>query len=135
MRRVVMLAASSVAAATACEAAAHPVAEITNPVWRAQPTGQEASAAYPMRAMANEKIGVAVVRCEAQSDGKLAACSLVCETPKNWGFGKGALSLTKRYRLEPTLADGRSVAGGWVTLPFHFNPPFLAPVPRCDAKG
>jgi protein TonB len=88
-----------------------------------------------MRAAANEKIGVVVVRCTAEADGKLAACSLLCETPEGWGFGKAALHMTKHFRLEPLLADGRSVAGETVIMPLRFNPPFLAPLPRCDGKA
>lgn len=115
-------------------AAAQAPGVITDPVWRSTPSAQQRSALYPMRAMAGEKIGVAVVRCTAKADGKLAGCSLVCETPEGWGFGKAGLQMMKHFRLDPLLADGRSVAGETVIMPLRFNPPFLAPLPRCDGK-
>ena len=112
-----------------------PVGDITDPVWRSLPSGEQRGAAYPLRAAANKKIGVAVVRCTAEADGALSACELVCETPAKWGFGKAALGLAHLHRLEPLLPDGRPVGGGTVAVAFRFNPPFLAPLPRCDGKG
>jgi periplasmic protein TonB len=119
----------------ATSAVAEPIGEIREPIWTAQPSAHQASAAYPFRAMANEKIGVAVVRCVVGGDGRLNNCSLACETPKKWGFGAAALKLTRLYRMKETLPDGRSVAGATVALPFNFNPPFLERLPRCDAAG
>lgn len=118
--------------ATGVVATTEPVGEIKDPVWRARPTSQQYGAAYPMDAARNEKIGRAVVRCTADAQGELQACTLVCESPKGWQFGKAALGLTRRFKLEARLADGRSVEGGTVTMPFNFNPPFLLPLKQCE---
>lgn len=126
------------ALATLCvpgNASAQPVGEIEEPAWTAQPSAQQSSAVYPFDAMASEKIGVAVVRCVVGADGRLHNCSLACETPEKWRFGAAAMKLTRFYKMKATLPDGRSVEGGTVTLPFFFNPPFLARLPRCDASG
>ena len=103
------------------------------PVWRSQATGQQMSAVYPMDAMRNEKIGVAVVRCVAAADGRLEACAVVCEGPKDWGFGAAALKTTRYFRLGPEDKAGRAVVGRTVKLPFRFNPPGFKPYDKCEA--
>jgi protein TonB len=105
---------------------------ITDPVWRSQATGQQMSAVYPMDAMRNEKIGVAVVRCVAAADGRLDACAVVCEGPKDWGFGAAALKATRYFRLGPEDKAGRAVVGRTVKLPFRFNPPGFKPYDKCE---
>lgn len=135
MDRRLALVAAVVWLPCAGNASAQPVGEIKEPLWSSQPSPQQASAVYPLRAMANEKIGVAVVRCAVAADGRLGGCSLACETPANWGFGAAAIKLTSFYRMKATLPDGRPVEGGTVTLPFFFNPPFLNRLPRCDVEG
>lgn len=105
---------------------------IHDPEWAKQPSPRSAANAYPMKAMVDEKTGVAVVRCVADAEGRLADCAVVCETPERYGFGKAALSLGRLHRLKPRLADGRSVAGGVVTIPIYFFPSFLPRPHRCD---
>ena len=122
------------AAPNAPPAGVQPVGEITDPIWSATPAARALMSAYPDAAQRREKIGVAVVKCTAKADGALEACQLACEQPAGWGFGAAAVRLSYLYRLKPTLADGRSVAGGTVTVPFNFNPTFLAPMDRCDKR-
>jgi protein TonB len=126
-----------VAGGVAGWAAAQPAPDdaITDPVWRSQATGQQMSAVYPMRAMRSEKIGVAVVRCVAGAYGRLEACAVVCEGPKDWGFGAAALKTTRYFRMAPEDKAGRAVAGRAVKLPFHFNPPGFKPYDRCEPVG
>ena len=133
---VLALAAQPLAAAApnAPPAGVQPVGEITDPIWTAMPAARALMSAYPDAAQRYEKIGVAVVRCTAKADGALEACQLVCEQPAGWGFGAAAVRLSYLYQLKPTLADGRSVAGGTVTVPFHFNPRDFIPLARCDGR-
>jgi protein TonB len=107
-------------------------AGISKNVWRSQLSNAQASNLYPYRAMANEKIGMAVVHCRAKADGALEACALTCEGPAGWGFGRAALKMAPHYKLKPMLADGRSVEGGTLTLPIYFFPSFLPRPARCD---
>jgi len=109
-----------------------PVGEIEDPVWRSRPSSAQASNLYPYPAMANEKVGMAVVHCRATANGALEACVLACEGPTGWGFGKAALKMASHYKLKPMLADGRSVEGGTLTLPIYFYPSFLPRPARCD---
>lgn len=120
------------AAAETQATATAPVGEITDPQWAATPSNGVRSEAYPRAAMENMKVGMAVVRCTAGKDGALGDCHAICEDPAGWGFGAGAERIARGYRLPPSLPDGRSVAGGAVTLPIHFNPPGAAYPARCD---
>jgi hypothetical protein len=109
-----------------------PVGEITDPQWAATPSATLRSEAYPRAAEESMRVGAAVVRCTAGKDGALGDCKAICEDPAGWGFGEGAAKIARGYRLRPSLPDGRSVAGGVVTLPIHFNPPGTAYPARCD---
>lgn len=109
-----------------------PGSALTDPIWQSRPTARDVSEVYPQKAMARMVIGIAVMRCTAGPDGRLNACAIDCEGPQGWGFGAALLKLAGSFRMRPTLADGRSVEGGIVRLPAHFNPPGLGPYTKCE---
>jgi TonB family protein len=135
--RIVQALAISVAAALSVGASEAPGAagEITDPVWRRTPSAAAFMSAYPMQAARAEQVGAATVQCVADSDGALTRCRIVCESPKEYGFGPAAMSLVGGFRLAPTLPDGRSVAGMTVKLPLIFSPARSLNPPRCDGPA
>jgi len=131
----VIAAQSPTPPATSPAMGASPVGEIKNPIWRERPSQQRLSTLYPFPAMASETIGAAVVSCTARSDGSLASCQLVCESPVGWGFGKAVLSVAPSFAIQPTLPDGRSVEGGTVKIYMPFHLQATTRVERCDRQG
>jgi TonB family protein len=94
---------------------------LTNPLWVAAPTRAELAAAYPAKALAAGKAGLATMDCEVTGQGALASCDVVSEQPKNLGFGRAARLLASRFRLEAPPDDGtrRKVQ---VRVPVAFSP-------------
>lgn len=93
--------------------------------WPEAPNYADVVAAYPKKAREANVGGRATVNCSFDKDGRLRSCQTLTEQPKGQGFGEAAKVLTKRFRAFPTFADGKSVAGAMVTVPFVFDPNML----------
>lgn len=107
--------------------AARPRSVITKPDWAEKPTGDDMERFYPERAKAEEVGGKATITCVVNANGGLIDCSLADETPKGYGFGDAALSLSALFRMKPKTVDGVPVDGGDITIPIIFRvPPPLA---------
>jgi TonB family protein len=78
---------------------------------------------YPKRAASEERGGRAKLSCKVMATGSLTRCSIVEETPKDYGFGEAALSLSKLFRMKPKTIDGKPVGGGAITIPIVFSVP------------
>jgi protein TonB len=92
-------------------------ARITNPRWLRQPRDLEMY--YPTRALAREIPGQVVLDCLVDVAGALN-CSVVSETPANWGFGQAALRISRDYRMVPAMRDGQAVEGRYrMRVPFE----------------
>lgn len=92
-------------------------AQITNPRWLRQP--RDLGIYYPARALARELPGEAVLDCLVTVSGALN-CSVVSETPANWGFGQAALRISRDYRMVPATRDGQAVEGRYrMRVPFE----------------
>jgi protein TonB len=55
--------------------------------------------------------------------GTVAGCSVVSESPADYGFGDAAIKLSRGFRMKPKRADGSPVEGGIVTIPIVFRLP------------
>lgn len=92
-------------------------ARITNPRWLRQPRDLESY--YPTRALARDIPGQVVLDCMVDVSGGLN-CSVVSETPANWGFGQAALRISRDYRMVPAMRDGQAVEGRYrMRVPFE----------------
>ena len=91
--------------------------EITNPRWLRQP--RDLGTYYPSRALSRELSGQVVLDCRVDVVGALH-CSVVSETPANWGFGDAALRISRDYRMVPAMRDGEAVEGRYrMRVPFE----------------
>jgi TonB family protein len=88
--------------------------------WVRAPGARDFARHYPERALEQEQSGRVVLDCVASASGSLS-CSIAEEDPRGWGFGAAAMSIARQARIEPTAADGSSVAGRHVRLPLSFR--------------
>jgi TonB family protein len=95
-------------------------AELRGYSWIRAPSARDFARYYPDRALENGRSGRVVLDCIADSGGRLD-CSVAEENPRGYRFGEAALAISRQVRLQPTLSDGRSVAGGHLTLPLNFR--------------
>lgn len=94
-----------------------------NPVWMRKPDGENLARVYPFVAMQRNLSGAATMECSVNSDGTLAGCKVVAESPAGAGFGDATLRLAKYFQMKSTTADGKPVAGGTVRIPIRFSVP------------
>lgn len=92
-------------------------ARITNPRWLRQP--RDLGIYYPSRALTRDIPGQVVLDCLVDVAGALN-CSVVSETPSNWGFGQAALRISRDYRMVPATRNGEAVEGRYrMRVPFE----------------
>ena len=94
--------------------------DLTGVRWMHRPTQRDFRNAYPRRAQFAGEQGHVTLSCTATSSGGLN-CSIAEESPRGFGFGRAAIDLSRKFRLEPTTPDGRSVAGGQIEVPVEFR--------------
>jgi hypothetical protein len=104
-------------------------ARIDYPVWAKAATFEELAAAYPAKAGGVE--GYAAAHCRLERDGDRAGllrdCAITKEAPGDQGFGRAALGLTAKFRVEPAmLANLPRTAPIFVDLPIRLPPPGAA---------
>ncbi len=90
---------------------------ITRPHWLRRPSNLQIY--YPRRAIQNEINGDVVLDCLVTISGALN-CSVVSETPPQWGFGAAALRIAADHRMEPAVRNGVPVEGRYrMRVPFR----------------
>jgi protein TonB len=94
---------------------------IGQPRWISQPTAEQMSVAYPQAAYDGNVEGRALLRCSVTAAGTVAACVVVSETPRGYGFGQAAQRLSRYFRMTPRTEDGRPVEGAKVDIPLQFK--------------
>ena len=95
-----------------------PIPLLDYPVWSAAPSFDDLAAAYPEKAGGAE--GYAVLNCKVVRSGAVEQCGVIKEDPENRGFGKAAMSLAPRFRVEPRLAATRLRTALAVDIPVRF---------------
>jgi len=88
--------------------------------WVSRPGRRDYARAYPQRALNAGQSGRVTLDCTASGSGALD-CSIGNELPRGYGFGGAALNLSRQFRIAPTTSDGRSVAGGHISVPVEFR--------------
>jgi len=94
--------------------------ELRNVDWIRAPSARDFARYYPDRALEQGRSGRVVLDCTAESSGRLN-CAVSEENSRGYRFGEAALAISRQVRLQPTQSDGRSVAGGHLTLPLNFR--------------
>ena len=101
-------------------------ARIEYPVWAQAATFEQLAAAYPAKGGGVEGYAAAHCRIERDGDkaGLLRECGIIKEIPADQGFGRAALSLTEKFRVQPaTLANLPRTEPIWVSVPIRMPPP------------
>ncbi len=94
--------------------------------WAMAPSYADVAAAYPAKARAAKLGGRSTVSCKFDKQGRLYFCEPIDEEPKGQGFGAAAKTLAKtKFRANPTLSDGTSIAEAGIQLLVVFDPMML----------
>jgi protein TonB len=88
--------------------------------WSRPPSADAFSISYPDRAYQFSISGQVWLNCEVTAQGALRDCKVLSESPSGWDFGRSAVALAGRGRVD-TESAGVSVVGQRVQLPINFN--------------
>jgi protein TonB len=92
---------------------------ISDPRWLQTP--RDLARYYPARAREAEVEGSATLDCLVEISGRLD-CTLISETPPDWGFGRAAMRIAQDYRMAPALRDGQPVEARYrMRVPFQLS--------------
>jgi protein TonB len=96
-------------------------APISIPHWLQRPRGLDRY--YPGRARAAGVEGIVTMECRVTTLGALL-CTILSETPPNWGFAAAALRMSEAYRMVPAMREGEPVEGRYrMRIPFTLRGP------------
>ncbi|MDO9337507.1 MAG: energy transducer TonB [Caulobacteraceae bacterium] len=98
-----------------------PPAVIARPDWLKKPTAAQMGNAFPDRALRQNISGTATLNCKVTAIGAVRDCTVLSETPSEYGFGSAALRVTKHFRMKPQTVDGQPVEGADVRIPMTFR--------------
>jgi TonB family protein len=104
----------------------HGVTMVDNPVWVTAASFDDLAAAYPAKGAGVE--GYAAAHCQVvrvgPAAGQLKDCQVIKETPQGHEFGRSALGLAARFRLDPAaLPHAPQGDPLWVDVPIRFPSP------------
>jgi protein TonB len=92
---------------------------ISNPRWLQTP--RDLARYYPMMALRRDIEGAVQLDCLVTTTGALQ-CTVISETPANWGFGAAAIRISQDYRMVPAMRDGAPVEGRYrMRVPFRLS--------------
>lgn len=87
------------------------------------PDADDLARYFPDRAQRMNQNGSVRMSCVVTASGTLQDCSVVSETPADFGFGESAVKMAKLFKMAPKTEDGSPVGGARVTIPIRFNLP------------
>jgi protein TonB len=94
---------------------------ISDPDWLSKPDARAMSAQFPARPLRMGVSGAATISCVVSASGSLGQCTVVKESPSEFGFGAAALKLAKYFRMRPRTEDSEPVNGAVVQIPIKFQ--------------
>jgi len=77
---------------------------------------------YPDRAQRYNVSGAAVIDCLVDSEGYLSDCTVVSETPADYGFGAAELQMAPLFKMKLTGPNAK-IPGTRVQVPMNFKLP------------
>lgn len=107
---------------TTTEPVVAPAPVIRNPTWSRQPSADQMMDAYPKRAIPAGVEGAATLNCLVLATGYVTDCNVTRETPGGYGFGRGAQSLSRYFRINPRTVNG-AAEGSRVNINLRFTLP------------
>lgn len=93
-------------------------------LWIRRPDAEDMNRAYPEAARRSGVSGYATMSCKATTEGRLSSCSILAESPPDYGFGAATLSLVPDFRVKPQT-PGTPIEGATVVIPIRFIAPRL----------
>jgi protein TonB len=119
----ILMAALAQVAPLAGEPEASAPREIADPDWRRVKSPGSPLRYYPEKAQRAGVEGAATISCIVNASGLLHDCTVVEETPADYGFGEAAIKMSVLFRMRPLTKSGQKVDGGAVRLPIRFALP------------
>ena len=104
-------------AVTCASASDYPVS------WKSKPDADLLQSVYPPEALERSVDGAVRLDCRVTATGKTSNCTILSETPAEYGFGQAALSIADSLEFYPTKHDGAAVETAHVRIPVTFSPP------------
>lgn len=90
---------------------------ISDPHWLRRP--RDLQRYYPPRALRLGVEGSVLLDCLVATTGHLR-CSVISETPADWGFAAAALRIAADHQMTPAMRDGAPVEGRYrMRVPFR----------------
>jgi protein TonB len=95
-------------------------AVVGQPHWAELPSAADVDAAF---AGTPKNVGTVhvVLNCTVEQGGGLGGCGVTSEEPSGVGFGKAALALAAKARVDTWTDQGLPVVGSEVRMPIRFE--------------
>lgn len=98
--------------------------------WAYKPSGNDMADVLPDKAKQKGLSGHVLLVCRVVEGGRVSDCRVAVETPEGIGYGKAAITLSKRFRMKP-VGEGPAQWGGPVRIPIRFFMPYdIMPIDR-----
>ncbi len=91
---------------------------VQDPIWIATPGPYAFSRALPKPTTLLHVSFRTILRCAIGTDGRMADCAVLSETPPGLGFAQAALKVAPLYRVGPTSKSGEPTAGAVTDITF-----------------
>lgn len=87
--------------------------------WINKPVGQDMADAIPEKARRANISGWVILECRFGPLGRFDSCVVIGEGPRDYGFGEGAMQLSRLFKAAPKTKTGELLEGGYVQFPIH----------------
>src|SRR3569623_2414550 len=101
--------------------AADAPATVERPDWITTPSNSDLADWMPDMARENLVEGSASMDCDVTPKGTLDKCVVTQEQPEGYGFGKAALKVARKFKMQPPSLDGQPTDGARVRVPLHWT--------------